>query len=75
MCNHVAMDPAALAAVPLFSGLTEDQLATVAAALEESEVLTGTEITANEDYAYRFFVILGGHVEVSRDGRARARSA
>jgi CRP-like cAMP-binding protein len=60
------VDPAELRSVPLFEGLSDDDLARCAALFEERELLAGTPIIRETDFSYKFFVILEGEVEVRR---------
>ena len=57
-----------LLAVPLFSTLSEDELAALAGRFEERDARTGTRLTTEGASGYTFFVIESGTVEVARDG-------
>ena len=62
------MDTAQLSTFDLFAGLDDDAMATIAAKCDEIEVLHATDLTGEGDFAHKFFVILDGEVDVSRDG-------
>ena len=59
---------AALARVPLFSGLSKRDLAAIAAHASEREVAAGTEITHQGDPGDEFFVVAAGEVQITIDG-------
>ena len=61
------MDPERLRSVALFDGLSDEELARCAGLLQEREVLAGAPIIREGDFAYKFFVVLDGEVEVQRD--------
>jgi len=56
-----------LSAIALFDGLSEAEIKGCAEHFEEVEVLTGTELTHQDDFGYAFFIVLHGHVEVVID--------
>lgn len=60
---------AALARVPLFSGLSTRDLATIASHASERTISAGTEITHQGDPGDEFFIVADGEVEISIDGR------
>jgi CRP-like cAMP-binding protein len=62
------MDPARLAGTKLFAGLTDDELTTCADRCEEIEVLTGSRVLNEGDFAYKLLVVLEGRLEVARHG-------
>jgi CRP/FNR family cyclic AMP-dependent transcriptional regulator len=66
------MHASRLASVPLFSGLTPEELERCAAMFEETEMLAGSGMIREGDFSYRFFVVLEGHVDVLRDFEAVA---
>ena len=57
-----------LAAMPLFSALSPDELAVVGRYLAERRCDPGTRLTVEGASGYTFFVIEKGDVEVARDG-------
>ena len=61
------MDPARLAQTPLFSDLTDDERAEVAACMREVTVDAGTTLAAQGDNAYELFVIEAGQADVHKD--------
>lgn len=60
------MDADRLKGLELFAGLTRDELDRCAAMFEETEILAGSGLIREEDYSYKFFVILDGTVTVLR---------
>jgi len=62
------MDAENLAAIALFEGMSEDELADCASNFEEVEVLTGASMTEKDDFGYSLFVVLSGSVRVDVDG-------
>ena len=62
------MDATALDTVPLFSDLTEQERAEVAACLRDVTIESGAMITVEGDNAWQLFVIESGEAEVRRDG-------
>jgi CRP-like cAMP-binding protein len=62
------MDAAQLEAIPLFSQLTLDQLATVARACEELDVQAGTALVQEGDFGFGVFAITSGTAVVVQDG-------
>jgi inner membrane transporter RhtA len=67
--REVMADPtvAALARVPLFSGLSTRDLAAIAAHASEREVPAGTEITHQGDPGDEFFIVANGAVDIRID--------
>jgi CRP/FNR family transcriptional regulator, cyclic AMP receptor protein len=61
-----------LAAVPLFSKCTKQQLQEIARVADEVTVTPGTVLTRQGDVAFELFVILEGTASVVRDGQLRA---
>ena len=61
-------DPAALRSLPLFAGLTDAELATMAAHVEVRRVDPGEHLTHEGASGYFFFVIEDGTAAVERDG-------
>jgi CRP-like cAMP-binding protein len=61
------MDASQLKSIPLFDGVGDDVLARWAGCFQETELLTGAGLAREGDFAYKFFVVLDGEVEVLRD--------
>ncbi len=61
------MDVKRLQSLPLFQGIAEGDLADWAAKFQTAEMLAGSSLAKQDDFAYRFFVVLEGQVEVFRD--------
>lgn len=61
------MDADRLRAVPLFEGLSDQELARCAEWFDEVEVPGGSGLAKQDDFAYKFFVVLDGEVDVHRD--------
>lgn len=66
------MDTASLAEVPIFSKLSRVEVDEIAGRMREVLILEGESLIEEGDLSYKFFVILDGTVEVSRDGLAVA---
>lgn len=66
------VDPARLRSVTLFDGIADTDLALIAEHMETRAVAVGENLARQGASGYFFFVILDGHAEVSRDGRAFA---
>jgi CRP/FNR family cyclic AMP-dependent transcriptional regulator len=62
------MDPARLAAIPLFSELTLDQRARVAGVCTELAIETGSTLLKEGDFGYAMFAITTGTADVVKDG-------
>ena len=65
----MALTPERLRALPLFEGLSDDDLARLARAFEAKQVSPGARLTLEGASGYSFFVIESGTVEVTRGGR------
>lgn len=61
------MDAARLEGISLFDGLSDEELAEVAAMFTEEEMLAGSSLAKEGDFSYKFFVVLEGQVEIYRD--------
>lgn len=61
------MDHDSLADIPLFEGMSDEELQDCAGRFERTEVLTGHELTTEDDFGYSFFVVLEGRVRVQVD--------
>jgi CRP/FNR family transcriptional regulator, cyclic AMP receptor protein len=64
----MSVDPARIANVPLFEGLSEAQLASLAAKLETREAHPGDHLSSEGGAGYFFFVIESGRAEVTKHG-------
>jgi CRP-like cAMP-binding protein len=62
----MAVDPTRLVHVPLFEGLTDAELASVAEKLEERAAATGAHLSSEGGAGYFFFVIERGGAVVTR---------
>jgi CRP-like cAMP-binding protein len=62
------LDTGTLQAIPLFSGLSEDQLRAVGTWIQEKSVGDGEELVREGDFSYDLFVIEDGTAEVTRGG-------
>jgi CRP-like cAMP-binding protein len=69
----MSVDPARLTAIPLFSSLTDDQRAAVAAKLEERHADVGDHLSIEGGPGYFFFVIESGSATVTREGAVLAQ--
>ena len=58
------IDAPQLRCSPLFESLSDDELERWAAACEKSAFLDGANIAKEGEFAYRFYVVLEGEVEV-----------
>jgi CRP/FNR family cyclic AMP-dependent transcriptional regulator len=67
------MDASRLRSVPLFEGMSDDDLRRCADLFEEAEILQGSGLAREGEFAYKFFVVLDGEVEVLRDFTPAAR--
>lgn len=56
-----------LRSLELFEGLSDEDLAPLAAQFEEFEIVAGSSLAKQDDFAYKFFVVLDGDVDVHRD--------
>lgn len=68
----MAVDPLRITNVPLFADLDDDELAAVAAKLEERGASPGDHLSSEGGAGYFFFVIESGSAEVTRDGNVLA---
>jgi CRP-like cAMP-binding protein len=62
------VDPAHLKSLPLFSSLSERELAQVASFADEVDVAAGRHLIDEGRFAYEFFVIETGEAEVTQGG-------
>ena len=56
-----------LKSLPLFEGIADEVVEECAPNFQETEMLAGTVLAREGDFAYKFFVVLEGEVEVQRD--------
>ena len=64
----MAVDLERIVKVPLFEGLSTDELRAVAAKLEERDAHLGEHLSSEGGAGYFFFVIESGHAEVVKHG-------
>jgi cAMP-dependent protein kinase regulator/CRP/FNR family cyclic AMP-dependent transcriptional regulator/cGMP-dependent protein kinase 2 len=62
------MDQRAIAAIPLFAGLSKDDQKVVAQYADEVDVPAGTKLAQEGRFAYEFFAIQDGTAQVTREG-------
>jgi CRP/FNR family transcriptional regulator, cyclic AMP receptor protein len=62
------VDASRLKSIPLFEGVSDDELAQIAPFANEVVVEEGRELVREGDYAYEFMVIEEGEAEVIRHG-------
>ena len=67
------MDASRLRSLPLFEGLSDGDLDRCAGLFQEAELLQGGGMVREDDFAYKFFVVIEGEVDVLRDFEAVAR--
>jgi CRP-like cAMP-binding protein len=61
------MDIEEFRSIALFEGLTDDELAQCTEPLKEFEMVAGSSLAKQDDFAYKFFIVLEGDVDVHRD--------
>ena len=61
------MDVKRLQSLPLFQGVADDELEKIAGRFESAEMLAGSSLVKQDDFAYKFFIVLEGQAEVYRD--------
>lgn len=61
------MDAAQLQSLPLFEGLSDDDMKRCADLFQLSDMHAGAHLADEGDHSYRFFIVLEGQVEVVRD--------
>ena len=59
--------------MPLFEGMSDTDLRRCAEMFQEAELLQGTGLAREGDFAYKFFVVLSGEVDVLRGFEPVAR--
>lgn len=66
------IDHNVLANVPLFQGMSDEQLQDCAKLFEQTRVLMGDVLTAKDDFGYSLCIVLEGQVKVEIDGETVA---
>ena len=61
------MEASRLQVSPLFAGLAPEELERCAGLFEETQILAGGGMVREDDFSYRFFVVLDGQVDVLQD--------
>jgi CRP-like cAMP-binding protein len=61
------MEAERLKDLPLFEGMSHDALVDCASLFQQTEMLAGSSLASEGDFAYKFFVVLDGEAEVYRD--------
>jgi CRP-like cAMP-binding protein len=64
------MDPSRVRAIPLFSPLSDDEVAAVAAVATPVEVETGETLTTEGEFGHVMFCVEAGTADVSANGAA-----
>ena len=64
----MTVDPSRIVSVPLFAGLTSEQLYAVAGKLEERELHVGEHLSSEGGAGYFFFVLESGRAAVVKHG-------
>jgi len=67
------MDIEQIQSLELFAGLNADELALCAEPLMELNIVSGSSLAKQDDFAYKFFIVLEGEVDVHRDFKFVAR--
>lgn len=62
------MDEARLASIDLFSSLSKRERSEIASRADELDILEGTHLVREGEFAYEFFVVEEGEAEVLRGG-------
>ena len=62
------IDHNVLANVPLFQGMSDEELQDCAKLFEQTRVLMGDVLTAKDDFGYSLCIVLEGQVKVDVDG-------
>jgi CRP/FNR family transcriptional regulator, cyclic AMP receptor protein len=62
------METQRLAAIPIFAGLPEDELAALAASVTEVEIAEGSSLTVEGELGHSIFIIEEGTGDVTADG-------
>lgn len=56
-----------LRSLTLFEGVSDDELTGLAEQFSEFEIVAGSSLAKQDDFAYKFFIVLDGDVDVHRD--------
>jgi CRP/FNR family cyclic AMP-dependent transcriptional regulator len=67
MEKGLCMDIEEFRSFALFEGLSDDELAQCTEPLKEFEMVAGSSLAKQDDFAYKFFIVLDGEVDVHRD--------
>jgi CRP-like cAMP-binding protein len=67
------IDAERLRGIALFEGLGDDELGRCAELFSETELLAGTHLSREGEFAYKFYVVLEGDIEVQRNFEHIAR--
>jgi CRP-like cAMP-binding protein len=70
--SSMAVDVSRIHDVPLFDGMSDEQLTSIASCFEERQVALGHEMTSEAGGGYFFFVIESGEARVTHDGKVVA---
>jgi CRP/FNR family transcriptional regulator, cyclic AMP receptor protein len=62
------MDPGRLKSIPIFAGISDEELRRVATFAQEISVEAGRDLVREGDFSYEFMVIEEGEAEVTRAG-------
>ena len=62
-----------VSSVALFEGLSEEEVGRCAGRFQQREFPAGSSLASEGDFAYKFFMVLDGEVEVHRDFEFVAR--
>jgi len=62
------LDASRLKSIPLFTDISDDELAQIATFAQEVSVEGGRELVREGDFSYEFMVIEEGQAEVTREG-------
>ncbi|MFK8024991.1 MAG: cyclic nucleotide-binding domain-containing protein [Ilumatobacter sp.] len=65
--KEFAMQIDQLRSLTLFDGVSDEALAGLAEQFMELEMVGGSSLAKQDDFAYKFFVVLDGEVDVHRD--------
>ena len=62
------MDANRLKSIPIFEGISDDELSQIATFAQEVSVEAGRELVREGDFSYEFMAIEEGEAEVTREG-------
>jgi CRP-like cAMP-binding protein len=66
------VDPGRLKSLPLFEGVSDEELSHIAPFVDDTSVSEGTHLVDEGDYSYQFMAIEDGTAEVVRGGEKLA---